>query len=65
MELHDLHSSPNIVRVIKPSKNEMGGACSANGEERGVYMVLVGKPEVNRPLGRPKRRWEDIRIDLQ
>jgi hypothetical protein len=44
----------------------MGGAYSANGEERGVYSVLVGKPEGKRPLGRPRRRWEDnIRKDLQ
>jgi hypothetical protein len=36
------------------------------GEGRGVYMVLVGKPEGKRPLGRPKRRWEDnIKMDLQ
>ena len=37
----------------------MGGACSAYGEKRGVYRVLVGKPEGKRPLGRPRRRWED------
>jgi hypothetical protein len=35
------------------------------GEERDVYMILVGKPEGKRPLGRPRRRWEDIRMDLQ
>jgi len=36
------------------------------GEERGLYMVLVGKPEGKRPLGRPRRRWVDkIRMDLQ
>jgi len=36
------------------------------GEERGVYRALVGKPEVRRPLGRPRRRWVDnIRMDLQ
>jgi len=36
------------------------------GERRGVYRVLVGKPEGKRPLGRPRRRWEDnIKIDLQ
>jgi hypothetical protein len=35
------------------------------GEGRGVYRVLVGKPEGKRPLGRPRRRWEDIRMDLQ
>jgi len=36
------------------------------GETRGVYMVLVGEPEGKKPLGRPKRRWEDnIKMDLQ
>jgi hypothetical protein len=64
-ELHDLYPSPNIVRVIK-SKNEMGGARSADGEERGVYKVSVGKPEGKRQLGRPRRRWEDnISMDFQ
>jgi len=44
----------------------MGGACSAYGKMRGVYRVLVGKPEGKRPLGRPRRRWEDnIKMDLQ
>jgi len=44
----------------------MGGACSAYGERRGGYRVLVGKPEGKRPLGRPRRRWEDnIKMDLQ
>jgi hypothetical protein len=44
----------------------MGGTCSADGEERGVYRVLAGKPEEKRPLERPSRRWEDnIRMDLQ
>ena len=44
----------------------MGGACSIYGERRGVYRVLVGKPEGKRPLGRPRRRWENnIKIDLQ
>jgi len=42
------------------------GARSAYGRRRGVYKVLVGKPERKRPLGRPKRRWEDnIKMDLQ
>ena len=35
------------------------------GEERGVYRVLVRKPEGKRPLGRPRRRWVDIRMDLR
>jgi hypothetical protein len=44
----------------------MGGACRADGEERGVYRVLVVKPEGKKPLGRPRRRWEDnIKINLQ
>jgi len=44
----------------------MGGARSTYGERRCVYRVLVGKPEGKRPLGRPRRRWEDnIKMDLQ
>ena len=44
----------------------MCGACSTYEERRGVYRVLAGKPEGNRPLGRPRRRWEDnIKMDLQ
>jgi hypothetical protein len=46
----------------------MGGACSGYGGEvrRGVYRILVGKPERNKPLGRPRHRWEDnIKMDLQ
>jgi hypothetical protein len=50
----------------KIENHEMGGVCSSDGEGRGVYMILVGKSEGKRPLGRPRRRWEDnIRIDLQ
>ena len=44
----------------------MGGAFARMGEGRGVYRVLVGKPEGKRPMGRPRRRWEDnIKMDLQ
>jgi len=44
----------------------MGGACGAYGEGRGVHKVLVRKPDGKRPLGRPRRRWEDnIKMDLQ
>jgi hypothetical protein len=43
----------------------MGWACSTYGERRGLYRVLMGKPEVKRSLGRPRRKWEDIRMDLQ
>jgi hypothetical protein len=44
----------------------MGRACGAYGEDRGVHRVLVGKPEGMRPLGRPRRRWEDnIKMDFR
>jgi hypothetical protein len=50
----------------KIENNEMGGACSSYGEGRGLYRVLVGKPEGKRPLGRPRHRLEDnIKIDFQ
>jgi hypothetical protein len=43
----------------------MGKACSTNGVNRNAYTILVGKPEGKRQLGRPKRRWEDIKMDLR
>jgi len=65
-ELNDLYSSPNIVRMIKSRRMRWAGHVVRMGEERGVYRVLVGKPEGRRPLGRPRRRWVDtIRMDLQ
>ena len=65
-ELNDLYCSPNIVWVIKSRRMRWAGHVARMGEERGVYRVLVGKPEVRRPLGRPRRRWVDnIRMDLQ
>jgi len=65
-ELHDLYSSPNIVRVIKSGRMRWAGHVARMGERRGVYMVLVGKPEGKRPFGRPRRRWEvNIKKDLQ
>jgi hypothetical protein len=65
-ELHDLYSSPNIVRVNKPRRMRWAGHVARMGEGRGVYRVLVGRPEGKRPLGRPRRRWEDnIKMDLR
>ena len=52
-ELNDLYSSPNIVRVIKSRRMR----CAGHEERRGVYRVLVGKPEGKRPLGIPRYRW--------
>jgi len=65
-ELNDLYSSPNIVRVIKWRRMRWAGNVARMGDERGVYRVLVGKPEGKRPLGRHRRRRVDnIRKDLQ
>ena len=65
-ELKGLYSSPSIVRVIKSRRMRWAGHVAHMGEGRGVYRVLVGKPDGKRPLGRPRRRWEDnIRMDLQ
>jgi len=62
-ELNDLYSSPNIVRVIKSRITRWAGHVSCMGDERGVYRVLVGKPEGKRPLGMPRHRLVDnIRI---
>jgi len=55
-ELNDLYSSPNIVRVMKSRGMRWAGHVARLGERRGVYRVLVGKPEGKRPLGRPRRR---------
>jgi len=55
-ELNNLYSSPNIVRVIKSRRMRWAGHVARMGEDRGVYRVLVGKPEERRPLGRPRRR---------
>ena len=65
-EPNDLYSSPNIVRVIKLRRMRWVWHVARMGEEKGVYRVLVGKPEGRRPLGRPRRRWVDnIRMNLQ
>jgi hypothetical protein len=64
-ELRDLYSSPNIVGVIK-MRTRWAGHVVWMGARRGVYRVLVGKPEGKRPLGRIRHKWEDnIKMDLQ
>ena len=65
-ERNDLYSSPNTAQVMKSRKMRWAGHVARMGERRGVFRVLVGKPEGMRPLGRPRRRWEDnIKMDLQ
>ncbi|KAJ4426630.1 hypothetical protein ANN_26428 [Periplaneta americana] len=65
-ELHALYSSPDIIRNIKSRRLRWAGHVARMGESRNAYRVLVGRPEGKRPLGRPRRRWEDnIKIDLR
>jgi hypothetical protein len=64
-ELYTLYSSPNTIQVIKSRRLRWAGHVARMGERRGAYRTLVGKPEGRRPLGRPRRRWEDnIKMDL-
>jgi hypothetical protein len=64
-ELHNLYSSPSIIRIIKFRRMRWAGHVARMGKQRDVYRLLVGKPEGKRPLGRPRRRWIDnIKIDL-
>jgi hypothetical protein len=71
IKLHDdelpcLYSSPNIVRVIKSRRMRWTGHVAQMGEGRGVHKVLVGRAESKRPLGGPRRRWEDnIKMNLR
>jgi hypothetical protein len=65
-ELHNLYSSPDIIRQIKSRRMMWAGHVARMGEGRNVYRVLVGKPEGKRPLEGPRRRWEDgIEMDLR
>ena len=65
-ELSDPYSLPNIVRVVKSRSMRWAGHVARMGHGRGVYRVLVGKPEGKRSLERPRSRWDDnIKMDLQ
>jgi hypothetical protein len=65
-EIHGLYSSPSVGRVIKAKRMRWAGNVARMGEVRSAYNILVGRPEGRRPLGRPKRRWEDnILMDLR
>jgi hypothetical protein len=66
VELNNLYFSPNIVRVIKSRRMRWAGHVARMEGGRDVYRVLVGKLEGRRPLGRPRRRWEDnISMDIR
>jgi hypothetical protein len=64
-ELHNLYSSPSIIKIIKSRGMRWAGHVARMGEKRNVYRLLVGKPEGKRSLGRPRRRSIDnIKMDL-
>jgi hypothetical protein len=65
-ELHNLYSSPIIVRMVKSRRMRWARHVARMGAERNAYRILVGKPDGKRPLGRPRRRWLDnIKMDLR
>jgi hypothetical protein len=64
-KLHNLYSSPSIIRIVKSRWMKWAGQVEQMGEKRNVYRLLVRKPEGKRPLGRPRRRWIDnIKMDI-
>jgi hypothetical protein len=64
-ELHNLYSSPSIIRIIKWRRMRWAGHVARMGEKMNVYRLLVGKPEGKRPIRRPRRRWIDnIKMNL-
>jgi hypothetical protein len=64
-ELHNLYSSPEIIRMIKSRRMRWTGHVARNGEKKNAYSILVEEPDRKRPLGRPRRRWVDnIKVEL-
>ena len=61
-----MYRSPNIFRVIKSRRLRWAGRVARMEEGRSAFKILTGKPTGKRPLGSPRRRWEDnIRMDLK
>jgi hypothetical protein len=64
-EIHNLYSSPNIIRTMKSRTMIRAMHVARMGAKRNAYRMMVGKPEGKRPLGRPRHRWVDnIKMDL-
>jgi hypothetical protein len=65
-DLHNLHSSPSIIRIIRSRRMRWAGNIACMAEKRIAYRILVGKPEGKRALGRPRRTWDDnIKVNLR
>jgi hypothetical protein len=65
-ELHNLYSSPSIIRMTKSRRVRWAGHVARMGETKNAYGILVGKPDEERPLDRQRRRWvDDIKMDLR
>jgi hypothetical protein len=65
-ELHNLYSSPSIIKMIKSRRLRWAGHVARRGEKMNAYRILVGKPDGKRPPGIPRRRWVDnIQMDLR
>jgi hypothetical protein len=58
-ELHNLYSSPSIIRMIKSGRMSGAEHVARTGEKRNACRILVGKPEGKGPLGRPRCKWVD------
>jgi len=64
--MNDPYTSPNTVRVIKSRRMRWAGHVARMGDTKGVYSVMVGKPEGKRPFGRTRNRWEvNIKMVIQ
>jgi hypothetical protein len=65
-ELHNLYSSPKIIKMIESRNMRLAGHVARKGAKRNTYRILVGNPEGKSPLGRPRRRCEDnIKMNLR
>jgi hypothetical protein len=64
-ELHDLYSSPSVIRIIDSRRMRRTGPVARMGKKRNVYRLLAGTLQEKRPLERPRRRWVDtFKMDL-